>query len=384
MLSKFTSWNRWTRVFDVFRPAQRDWSISLFPDGHTFAFTIIHDADSAYSRRLSPLFDVFDEFGLKITVTAFVFWADWAKNGDIWLEWNKTACDDDTFFAPIAVPLVDEEECKFYKHLAARGHEIGMHTPSDTSDTRQDIIRAFEYFAEIFGHYPKVYVEHSGSNNKEAQANEGSDRGSIYYNTDLLNDYGSWVWIDDQCGVADTRYKPFYDILAFNGSPFYTFAAEKYGIAKAFLRTGRWKEGNGDGFLAWYSEANIDALEKNRGLALVYTHLDSKWLDTETRKMRDAIKNRLRYLASKNGWFVSAGKILDRVHAAYKIKLDCNHECLKIVNTGSERFEGLTVISHMGRSLARIGETLKPGRHGEIVLGTIHPGESLWFKIVQP
>jgi len=103
-------------------------------------------------------------------------------------------------------------------------------------------------------------------------------------------------------------------------------------------------------------------------------------LDSGTRKVRDAIKNRLRYLASKNGWFVSASKILDRVHAAYKIKLDCNHEFLKIVNTGSERVEGLTVISNTGRSLARIGEILKPGRHGEIVLGTIQPGEVFGSK----
>ena len=34
-----------------------------------------------------PLFfEVFDEFGFKITVTAFIFWADWAENGNVWRE----------------------------------------------------------------------------------------------------------------------------------------------------------------------------------------------------------------------------------------------------------------------------------------------------------
>ena len=41
--------------------ASRTWGISLYPDGYRFAFTIVHDADTAYSRRLAPLFDVFDE-----------------------------------------------------------------------------------------------------------------------------------------------------------------------------------------------------------------------------------------------------------------------------------------------------------------------------------
>ena len=138
--------------------AADEWSISPFPNGYTFAFTIVHDADSAYSRRLEPLFDVFDEFGFKITGTVFTFWADWARNGEIWQNWRESHNGGDGFFAPNSVPLVDENEREFYVQLHARGHEIGMHTPSETSDTRADVIRAFEYFKEVFGRYPGVYV----------------------------------------------------------------------------------------------------------------------------------------------------------------------------------------------------------------------------------
>jgi hypothetical protein len=323
---------------------------------------------------------MFDEIGFKITVTVFTFWADWAQNGKVWLEW-KNDHDNEQFFAPNSVPLLDEKEREFYIQLGARGHEIGMHTPSETSNTREDVIRAFEYFKEVFGRYPRIYVEHAVTRNKDGQASEGSKPGSIYFNTDLLNSYGPWVWIDDDCGVPDKRDRRFFDILAVNGSPFNAVAPARYGIAKAFLRTGKWREADGDGFLAWYSEKNIDALEEQRGLALVYMHLDAKWLDVETREMRPAIKERLRYLASKNGWFIPAGVILDRLQAIHKLKLYHNERRLKLVNTGSSTIEGLTVTSNRGRGLRNLRKSWKPGRRGEMVLGAIRPGETLWFNI---
>jgi len=359
-----------------------EWSISLYPNGHTFAFTLVHDADGAYSRRLAPLFNVFDQVGLKITATVFVSWANWAANGRIWTQWKQSKRENDQFFAPQCVPLVDDNERQFYQHLATRGHEIGMHTPSETSSERVDVIRGFEYFQRVFGRYPTVYVEHSANNNKDAQSNEGSAPESIYYNSDLLNSYGPWVWLDDEWGVPHNRHAQFYDILAANGSPFNRRAAAQYGITKAFLRTGKWREGDGDGFLAWYSEENIDSLEKNRGLALVYTHLDNKWLDPRSREIRSSIQERLQYLTSKNGWFMPAGKILDRLYSMRGLHLRHNGKALTIINAGGERVDGLTLISHQGRSLCRGVDIFRPTGRGEIVLGRIHAGESLSFKII--
>lgn len=360
---------------------RKEWSVSLYPDGYNFAFTIIHDADSAYSRRLAPLMDVFDELGLKITVTVFTFWADWAQEGNIWLHWRRQEGSEQAFFAPVAVPLIDEEEREFYQQLAARGHEIGMHSPSDTSDRRGDVMQAFAYFKRVFGHYPTVYVEHSEQSNKEAQHNKGSDPQSLYYTTDLLNQYGSWVWVGGPGALPNAAHAKFYDVLAANGSPFSTFAAEQYGIVKGFIRTGKWKEANGEGFLRWYSEGNIDSLEKNRGLALVYTHLDSQWLDPEIKKMRASIQSRLRYLAAKDGWFVPAGRILDRVWAMQSLALSYDDESVTISNTGSQTLDGVTVISSTGSSLCKIGEVLRPNRQGEIVIGTIRASETLSFTI---
>lgn len=344
-----------------------EWDVSWYPAGYRFAFTIVHDADNAYSTRLAPLFEVFDELGLKITVTLFAFWPDWAKNGAVWSKWRAAGNVETAFRAPQAVPLVDQTERSFYRTLAARGHEIGLHSASESSDTRAATIRAFEYFKEVFGYYPAVYVEHSSRNNREAQINEGSDARSIYYNTDLLNRYGPWVWVDGPGALPDPRRK-FYDLVASNGTPFSQWAAGRFGISKAFIRSGRWDKADGSGFLEVYSTQNLDALERDRGLALVYTHLDSKWLDPETRRMRGAIEDRLRYLAAKKGWFAPAGTILDRVQAVSAVRLICTANSIKITNGSARRIEQLEVASHGRMPKAIVVDSIGPSETKSIVL----------------
>ena len=101
------------------------------------------------------------------------------------------------------------------------------------------------------------------------------------------------------------------------------------------------------------------------------------------RNEKDAapIENRLTYLASKGGWFVPASAILDRAQAIYRLKLDYSETFLKISNASGERIDGLTVISNRGRSLRNGKKIWSPRRTGEIVLGTILPGETLVFTI---
>jgi hypothetical protein len=358
-----------------------EWSISPYPDGHRFAFTIVHDADSAYSRRLVPLLEVFDALGLRITVTAFAFWAEWARNGDIWRRLRSGDAERE-FWAPKAVPLVDEIEREFYTRVTERGHEVGLHTPSDTSDTRADLERAFEFFGDVFGRYPPVYTEHSCSSNKETQANEGSNPTSLYYSTDLLNRYGPWVWVDGPGGLPDAAHPDFYDLRAAHGSPFNELARTRYGIVKGFVRSGKWRESNGDGFLSWYSEDHIEQLDRRGGLALVYTHLDAKWLDPRTRKMREPIAERLAHLAARNGWFAPAGRILDRMASMTHLRVVADARMLRVVNGGTEDVDGVTLVSPHARRLSRRNERLTLDGHGAVVVGIVRAGETLEFEIL--
>ena len=353
------------------------WRTSRHPPGCKFAFTIVHDADSAYSQRLRPLFDVFDDLGFRLTVTAFTYWAEWAHDGAIWAKWRDERDQDRAFLAPKSVPLADPVERQFYRQLAARGHEIGMHSASETSDTRARIQAAMASFEETFGAPPAVYVEHSPENNKDALANEGADPASPYYCLDLLRESGAWLWIG-YSGLRPHGDERYYQIAP--DQPLLDLTAtRRFGLTKAFVRTGRRREARGDDFLKWYSEDHIDALE---GSALVYMHLDMGWLDLQTRQMRRPLAERLRYLASKPGWFAPASQILDRTRAVDGICLTTDGRRLLVENTTEHGVTELVLIAPARKSLRCGNEELRPNSSSRIVVPSVGAHERLTFDIV--
>lgn len=279
------------------------WRPCPYPDGATFAFTIVHDADGACSKRLAPLMDEFDELGMRISVTAFAFRPDWYQEDQ-----NLALCE----------PLESPAEGEFYRDLERRGHEVGLHSASDTSGDRHKLVLALELFRRVFGHDPSLYVEHSSDSNLICQRREGSNPQSPYYCSDLLERYCQWVWVDDGEGLANPRSPYFYDITAAAGSP---FRPPTYGLTRIFRRCGAWKGGHGDGFLQTFTPERLKRLEEKGGLALVYTHLDQGWLDPRSGQMREDIRARLRLLTRQNGWFAPAGVILNRLRSIESVSI---------------------------------------------------------------
>lgn len=344
------------------RSLSAGWTVSRIPAGCRFAFTIVHDADSAYSERLAPLFEVFDALGLRVTTSVFALWADWARGGAVWSSWRQSADAAERFRRPKAVPLQDPQERRFYQDLASRGHEIALHTPSDTSSTRADFERSFALFADAFGHAPTVYTEHSARSNKDAQGNEGADPTSPYYCQDLLRRYAPWIWVDGPgalCGGGESKG---FEILP-TASPLNRLALERFALPKAFVRTGAWSAGDGDGFLRCYSPENLDSLERDEGIALVYTHLDRGWLDPSTRRMRADIEARLRSLAARPGWFAPAGEILDRASAVEAVEVVSDARRVRLTNRSDTRLE---------RPVLRSRE-----RSHEVVIDSLDGGQTL-------
>jgi hypothetical protein len=355
------------------------WALSPYPDGKAFGFTIVHDADSAYSRRLAPIMDAFDAIGLKITVTVFPFWAAWAPDPvRLWSEWRE----HDAFFAPVAVPLEDAEEQSFYIDLQRRGHEIALHTPSETSSSRADVIRAFAFFETVFGAPPRTYVEHSPDNNLDAQNRCGSNRASPYYNTDLLNQSGCWVWVCDDETAFSRNLDRQFNVLSDEAGPFCPRARRKFGIERAFLRSPT-KPSDGDGFLAAFNDETFDALEQQRGLALVYTHLAVGWLDPQTRRLRHDLADRLAALARRNVWFAPAAAILDRFAALEQVQLRSSPTVLELANRSDVNLPGLTVVAPQGCSLQDPdGNVLARLPGGLVILGELPAGATRRFTIV--
>ena len=155
---------------------------------------------------------------------------------------------------------------------------------------------------------------------------------------------------------------------------------ERYGIRRAFMRNGAGKA-DGDAFLEQYSRDAIDALDREEGLALLYTHLAFGWLDPDSRQMREAIRERLRYMASKAGWFVPACRILDRFDAISQVKLVCNDRWLKLVNCSSRDVQSLVLVSPEGQALQDTEAQFEPDSDGRIVIDRLAAGETKSFRI---
>lgn len=318
------------------------WRIARHPANYRFAFTIVHDADAAYSKRLQPLFEVFTKLGLRLTVSAFAFWADWARQGAIWSEW-KTPEGTIPLHRPKSVPLCDPTELDFYRALQSAGHEIALHSPSETSSNRDQVIAAFSEFEKWFGHPPHVYVEHSSQSNKDALSNEGAKEDSPYYCLDLLRSYAPWIWVDRTGALRHTSDQKEFELLP-SDSFANSHAESVYGLSKTFRRTGRWNAPGGNGFLECYTPNAIDQLESDEGTALVYTHLDDGWLDPATNAMRSEIRQRLESIASRPGWFAPASVILDRAKAVSQVTIQESDRYIHLINHGSQGIDdGLLV-----------------------------------------
>lgn len=395
--------------------SRSNWTVSPYPDAFDFAFTIVHDADDSFSGRLAPLFRVFDEHAMKLTVTAFAFWADWAERGAIQSSWEG----QDPLLTPKAVPLEDPREMTFYRGLADNGHEIGLHTASDSHDVRDETQRAFDYYYSEFGKYPPVYVEHR--DNLQNHQRSGADPASEYYITDILNQYKPWVWIVSPSAIPyagqgryfdvlseqrplvgyriarswgtlkefiktsewDTKNGRMYETIRRGGTPIDHYARQKFGLAKAFRRSGRHQDAHGDGFLHWHTDKNLDALERHGGLALVYTHLNTRWLDKQTGEIRTDIRERLAAVASRNVWLATASSILDRFNDLDQVYVTRSGPWLKVVNANDRTVPGLTLNSTNGDRLWDGDRQLQPNSNGKTVLGDLGPRTTLTLRIAE-
>jgi hypothetical protein len=361
------------------KPAE--WRLSPYPAGKSFAFTLIHDADSGYSQRLAPVMDALDALGFKITVTVFPFWAEWAL-GDpeaLWREWRSI----DPYWAPVTVPLEDADERQFYLGLRDRGHEIALHTPSETSSVRADVERAFDYFEGIFGAPARMYVEHSPENNLDAQSRSGSDKTSEYFNTDLLNRAGCWVWVcDEETDFPRSRARQL-DVLSDATGPFSPRAYQKYGISRGFIRS-RILPSNGDGFVAAFTPDAIAALERDGGTALAYAHLAIGWLDPKTRRLRTDIERVLKAIAARHPWSVPGSDMLDRLAAIRRTEVRVESGSVVVWNHGDQLLSDVWMHAPLRKILTDgDGRRLRRLPNDLLALGDLPPRSSSRFEIAR-
>lgn len=201
--------------------------------------------------------------------------------------------------------------------LQRRGFEIAMHMAAPGTSRRSETISAYQTFRGVFGHYPRMNVNHAY--NAEGiywgrDRIEGPLLRSLY--DKITGGDRFWGHVEDSeffWGDVCQRWTKYVRGFTFRsvntlrvnpGMPYhdarrpyvnYWFSASDGADVERFNRL--------------LSEKNQDRLLRERGCCIVYTHF-GKGFVTDGR-INPRTEWLLRALAQKNGWFVPTSELLD-------------------------------------------------------------------------
>lgn len=238
-------------------------SALIFPEGKTFAFTIVDDTDMTTLERSKSVYELLHRYGLRTTKTV------WVLNGT------------EMQHAPNSgASLSDPDYRAFILDLRQRGFEIALHGVRGGSSERDDILSGLEQFKAELGEYPRLHVNHSlnrdnvywGANrwsvaplrwahstvSKDRFA--GHDPRSRHFWGDLLQQHVRYV----------NQYT-FSDINLRNVMRSFPYRLGDKPYVNLWFPTA--DGDNLDAFEELLKPENLDRLERERGICLVYAHL---------------------------------------------------------------------------------------------------------------
>lgn len=343
-------------------------SISRYPDGKDFAFTITDDPDYGQLEEKPIIYDMLYELGFRTTVP-------------IWVLDNKHGSGEKGLLTNTrGVTTTNKKYLKYIQELQEKGFEIALHTAGPGNDLREETIEGYKLFKEQFGHYPKININHA--NNLE-DIYWGGDR----FSNRILRFIFSLMEPDFQGHREDSKYfwgdiskeKTKYvrgwctdDInsLSVNKSMPYHLKDKPhvnywFGCSDGY---------NYDKFRRLISDKNIKKLLKKRGTSIVYTHFAYGFIDKQTKVLKEDVKEQLTKLSKLDGWFVPAATILDRFMLLRNVEIIKNNETVLIINHNNETINGLTVLTDQKKLYSlNSNKWIFSNEDGEMVLGNLPP-----------
>jgi hypothetical protein len=268
----------------------------IWPDNKKFAFSIVDDTDHARVDNVELLYKYLAELGILITKT-------------VWVYPSRDVFTGET--------LMDDAYLKFIQKLKAQGFEIAFHGAGSGDFFRAEIEQALEHFRDKLGAYPLLHTNHANNAdniywgrkrfsplfqslmrlNKGRNSFYGEDEQSVHFWGDMAREKIKYM-----------RNYTFNEINTLRCDPFmpYRDSAKPY--------SNYWFSSS-DGhtlqcFLKLMDEKNIDLLEKQGGLSIVYTHFGCGFQD-KNGVLNEEFKKKMDYLSSKQGWFAPVSEILD-------------------------------------------------------------------------
>ena len=268
----------------------------IWPDNKKFAFSIVDDTDHAKLDNVELLYAYLAKLEIFTTKT-------------VWVYPSRDRFTGET--------LKDDAYLKFIQKLQAQGFEIAFHGAGSGDFFREEIEQALVFYKDKLGAYPRLHTNHANNSdniywgrkrfssqfqslmrlNKGRNGFHGEDEQSVHFWGDLAKEkieYMRNYTFNEINTLRCDPYMPYRDPV----KPYsnYWFSSSDGHTLPCFLKL--------------MDKKNIDLLEKQGGLSIVYTHFGCGFQD-KNGVLNKEFKEKMAYLSTKNGWFAPASEILD-------------------------------------------------------------------------
>lgn len=280
-----------------------------FPGGKPFALAILDDTDVATVENIRPVYDELESWGIMATKT-------------VWMK--RSAVHSKNFHR--SQTMEDADYARYVLSLQRKGFEIAFHGASMESSRRDEIVGALNDFRRVFGHFPRIHVNHAENRDnlywgperfgsrllrsilrwRAARAGDGSDffqghvPGSDFFWGDLCGEHIDYVrnFCFDEINQARINpSQPYHDSRC--PSVKFWFSGLDAPEVLTFNRLLR--------------KPNLDRLEREGGVCIVATHF-GKFFVREGR-LDPTTQAIFRDLASRAGWYPTVSALLDHLRA---------------------------------------------------------------------
>jgi hypothetical protein len=302
-----------------------------YPDGKTFAFTIIDDTDMATLETVRPVYDFLFSLGLRTTKTI------WVKNSGRAPAHAGDAGDT----------LERADYAQYLRELSRRNFEIALHNICSQSAERDHVTAGLERFKEFFGEYPKINVHHEKNREnlyfafaQTGGARPGPFRSSLFRTLYRMVDgiRGDAPLDNHGCSGEDPKSPYFWgdvcrskiryvrsnlffrELNTLNCNPLMPYTSSETPFVNYWFDSSNGQ--NAGCFNSILRDEQISRLKSERGCSILYTHFGMGFVSANQGKLELNPESRRRLQAiagDSDGWYAPTSEILDRLLAFQRV-----------------------------------------------------------------
>lgn len=355
--------------------------VEPYPFGKRFAVSLVDDTDRARLAEIEPVYACLLEHGLRTTKTVWPLEASARSNG-----YDLT--DGQT--------LQSLPYRKFCRQLQAAGFEIAMHTASGGDSRRDETLRAYQLFEEIFGAPPVTNIMH-GRNRENLYwgkcctryrtvaalidrlvplAFDGHDPHSDYYWGDLCRERTRYVRLFETIRLNTLAFDP--------ATPYHD--PRKPDVPWWFSATYAAQTR----LLQLLTAPRLDRLAAERGASILHLYLRRFAVarGDGSFTVHPGFLQCARLLASyRDGWYVPVATLLDRLRAVRSLAIEAGGEEIVIRNRSELPIADAALRVPLGIALRAWEGSEAPlarNEYGQVRLGTLFPGVERRFLASVP